>query len=219
MKKKQNSLLNRLQKENEAIQKSSIILNQVSNDLKHIHKNSKLYAKITLIKKLQKTNSLSSSNQIDSIVNKEFNYEYPFYIKIDYNNSPQILVKRNFANLIDHIRIEAKFNRSEPHYNNIIELKNEKIELNNRINKSGGFYGAGCGTSIGLGVILAITNMLGDTGGTVQIVTFCMICAIPIIWLLIAIYIGIGSYSQGKRIKEIDSELKYHIEKMKSIIH
>jgi hypothetical protein len=154
MKKSQNSLLDKLKKENQANSKSSDILSDMKSLMPNLKTSTLLTRKIDEIKTLQKENRLDSSNEIFRILNTDFNYSYPFYYNV--GNQKYQLSKADLDlsdNLKNHIKRESELNSVK----NIFSETISQIEKKNKLDKieiSSQGYTAGVVLAI-LGIPLA----------------------------------------------------------------
>ncbi len=136
MKKKQDSLFEKLKEENFANSQSATILEEVDEQLKFLNKDSELFIRIEKIKKLQLDNSLPSSNEIYEILNNEFLYNYPFHYRIYSDESIQEETLKLSDILINHIKREAILNQTKPHLINFTKSLTKKQLLEGKLNKN-----------------------------------------------------------------------------------
>jgi heme/copper-type cytochrome/quinol oxidase subunit 4 len=216
MKKKQGSLLDQLKQENLANSNSSKALAEFENEIKNLKSNTVLIEKVNLIKQLQKLNTLESSNKIFSILNEKFDYAYPFYFTYNSDGLPKLDNLTIGNNLKNHIVFESKYNSLKKEFENILGL-NQKIKtLTEKKNNSSGFYGAGCGVSAVLMIILVIINMFGDTGGSVQATTFYIVCGIPILYIIISLIKFLEIQTTKSEIIKTEKDLQNKISNIKT---
>jgi hypothetical protein len=136
MRKKTNSILNKLKGENQAIQKSSNILSDI--DLNDISKNTALTRRIDEIIELQNEATLESSNQITQLMQVNFQYEYPFDFKVlqlnlsykniymeNYKNSLEIKQLIKTDSLKNHVIREVSLNSNKNTYNKTLLILNK----------------------------------------------------------------------------------------------
>src|SRR5690606_37269728 len=112
MRKKQNSLLDKLNLENQTNHSIKSILDDIKPFLSKISEDTILTKKINLINNLISQNNLESSNKIHSILSEKFHYKYPFAFRINGWNLSHSDVTKN-ADLKTHIRIESSLNQIE----------------------------------------------------------------------------------------------------------
>jgi hypothetical protein len=136
MKKKTNSILNKLKGENQAIQKSSNILSDI--DLNDMSKNTALTKRIDEIIELQNESTLESSNQITQLIQVNFQYEYPFDFKVlQLNLSKKKIYMENYKNCLEikqliktdslknHVIREVGLNSNKNTYNKTLLILNK----------------------------------------------------------------------------------------------
>lgn len=212
MKKKQNSLLDKLKQENQVNSTGSNVLSDISSLIPKLTNGSVLKNKIEEIKKLQKDNRLDSSNKIFEILNTDFQYSYPFYYRIGSHGYQLSKTELNLSdNLKNHIRRETQLNSVKPNFDKAksyidrkARLHKEKTSLNN---KNEGLWN-GCAAIFGyIFVALIIVLIIGD---------FYPSFANTVIWIGIVSVIGIIIWSissavnaggKGKEMKELDKLL------------
>jgi hypothetical protein len=136
MKKKENSLFDKLRKENQANKVSANVLSEIIPSIDKLKPQTILTSKIEEIKKLQSDDRLDSSNKIFEILNTHFDYTYPFYFVVNTSNADyskkldkSILSKKD--NLISHIKSESNLNTLKSKYIETTNLIEQKINLDN----------------------------------------------------------------------------------------
>jgi hypothetical protein len=111
LKKKQNSLLDKLKQENQANLVSTNVLSGIEKLIPKLSPNSLLTGKIEEIKRLQVENNLDASNKIKKISSNQFDYKYPFYFLLNENSIIDEISYTENSDLITHIKTEAKYNQ------------------------------------------------------------------------------------------------------------
>lgn len=207
MKKKQNSLLDKLKQENKTNQDGSNVLTQIEKYLPNISSNSLLLNKIDNIRSLQVRNDLNSSKEIKAIANEEFSYKYPFAYRIDSLRDDRISEFELIRNdtLINHVIKENELNNLKPKFKETSNLILRKQDTEKRLSNSSGYaidYLKGYGS---LAVILVIINMFGSTGGALQVTTFSIVLSLPIFYI---ISISITSTKRTKKKRELEKLTK-----------
>lgn len=104
---------------------------KVESLLPKLKENTLLTEKVNEITKLFQNGHSFTDKELLNINISCFEYQYPFYCKIDSNNEVKKLFLKKKGTLIQHIKREVRFNNCEIHYNKIQYYRNQETSLIN----------------------------------------------------------------------------------------
>ena len=159
MKKKQDTLLNKLKQENQTISYSTNVLSDIKSLVPKLKTKTLLIEKIEKIKKLQQDNRLDSSKRILKILNDRFEYSYPFFYTAESHSSYRLLHRSDITpvdTLKNHIKREAQLNQRELSFYTTEELIDRMEKLHSEKVSSNFYNGNGIRIFLGVNFFSAI---------------------------------------------------------------